>query len=162
MRIIKDHQVTEDAWELLCEPPTDAPLAAGDVIVPLAWWREHCTTPTARAGRLGVLLQGGDELEEVVAKLLTLPLLALDFPKFADGRCYSLARLLRERYGYRGELRAVGDVQYDQLLFMLRCGIDSFALRLDRDPQQALRAFEEISVRYQAAADGAPPLYRYR
>lgn len=89
-------------------------------------------------------------------------LIALDFPAFKDGRCYSHARLLRERYDYQGELRAVGDVLRDQLFFMKRCGIDSFQLRSDKDMEDALNAFNDFSVKYQTAADGAPPIYDVR
>ena len=80
-------------------------------------------------------------------------IIALDFPTFKDGRSYSHARLLRERYKYEGELRAIGDVLQDQLFFMKRCGIDSFKVRDDKNIEEALKSFKDFSVRYQAAAD---------
>jgi uncharacterized protein (DUF934 family) len=85
---------------------------------------------------------------------------ALEFGQFKDGRAFSLARLLRERYGYQGQIRAVGDVLRDQIFFMRRCGIDAFELRADRSAEDALDAFGEISVTYQAAADDRRPLFR--
>ncbi|MGB5063692.1 MAG: DUF934 domain-containing protein, partial [Candidatus Competibacter sp.] len=82
-------------------------------------------------------------------------------PKFSDGRAYSQARLLRERHGYRGEIRAVGDVLRDQLFFMARCGFDAFEPRADRSLEDALAAFGDFSASYQPAADQPLPLYRY-
>ena len=73
----------------------------------------------------------------------------VNFPKFGDGRGYSIARLLRERHGYRGELRAVGQVARDNLHFLERCGFDAFLLRDGEDPHEALRGFEDFSVSYQ-------------
>jgi uncharacterized protein (DUF934 family) len=89
-------------------------------------------------------------------------MIALDFPVFKDGRCYSHARLLKDRYDYKGDLRAIGDVLRDQLFFMHRCGIDSFQIREDKDAEDALNAFNDFTVRYQAAADDAVPIYKLR
>jgi uncharacterized protein (DUF934 family) len=86
----------------------------------------------------------------------------VSFPKFTDGRGFSTARLLRERYRYRGELRAVGDVLRDQLLFLARCGFDAFALRADQDPDAALAAFEDFTEAYQGGTDQPLPLFRRR
>ncbi len=159
MQVIKNLQMQQDAWQLLRDVPD--PLPAGDLIFPFAYWSEHRSELAARSP-LGVCVSGDNALEELIPELDAIDLIALDFPQFTDGRCYSHARMLREHHGYRGELRAVGEVLQDQLFFMQRCGIDSFHLRPDQDPQKALRAFQEISVKYQAAADGAPPLSRYR
>ena len=81
---------------------------------------------------------------------------------FVDGRGYTLARLLRERHGYRGELRAIGDVLRDQLYYLSRCGFDAFAMRADQVPQQALSAFDEFSEAYQASVERPEPLFRRR
>jgi uncharacterized protein (DUF934 family) len=157
MRVIKGHQVIEDGWELL---PAGTPIPpSGDVIVTLATWKEWLEAPRARAGRLGLVLHS-DELPEQIPELERLPLIAIDFPKFVDGRGYSSARLLRERRAYQGELRAVGDVLRDQLFYMARCGIDSFALKAGKDIEGALAAFNDFSVAYQAAADDPRPLFR--
>lgn len=86
----------------------------------------------------------------------------IDFPKFADGRGYSAARLLRERYGFTGELRSIGDVLIDQLFFMARCGFDSFDLREDQDIEDALKAFSTFSVTYQNDVHDQRPLFRRR
>ena len=86
-----------------------------------------------------------DDVAPLLPWLATLPLIAIRFPVFTDGRGYSLARLLRGRHGYAGELRAVGDVLRDQLYFLQRCGFDSFALRADQPPEEALAAFHDYS-----------------
>jgi uncharacterized protein (DUF934 family) len=160
MRLIdKDLQITEDGWLAVAD---DADLPAGDVIVSVERWRRDREQLLARAGNLGLKLRGDTAVPAVADELSHFKLIALEFPTFGDGRCFSHARLLRERYHYTGELRAIGDVLRDQIYFMRRCGIDSFAIREDKDIDDALKAFGEFSVRYQPAADGAEPIYRYR
>ncbi len=88
--------------------------------------------------------------------------IAVNFPKFSDGRGYSIARLLRERYGYKGELRAIGEVARDHIYAMAQCGFDSFHLRPGEDPQDALRALCDFSEQYQATAAQPSPLFRRR
>ncbi|MGQ0522209.1 MAG: DUF934 domain-containing protein [Betaproteobacteria bacterium] len=163
--IIKNRQLREDSWQLL-EAPAGGRMPAipleGDVIVPLELWMGEREALLARKARVGVWLQGSEDPERIAADLAHLPLVAIHFPKLVDGRGYSIARLLRERHGYRGELRAIGDVQRDQLLFLSRCGFDAFALKQGADPQAALSAFAEFSETYQASADSALPLFRRR
>jgi uncharacterized protein (DUF934 family) len=157
MRVIKDRQIIDDGWELL---PVDAEIPpSGDVIISVAAWNSDPEAHAERAGKVGVRLSS-DELPEQIESLDRLPLIAIEFPKFADGRGYSNARLLRERFNYRGELRAVGEVLRDQLFYMARCGIDSFALKPGKDIEDALSAFDDFSVSYQAAADDQRPLFR--
>jgi uncharacterized protein (DUF934 family) len=86
----------------------------------------------------------------------------VNFPHFADGRGYSIARLLRERCGYRGELRAVGDVQRDQVFYLARCGFDAFLLREGEDAEGALAALHDFSEAYQASVERPQPLFRRR
>lgn len=161
-RIIKNNQVLDDHWHLL---PADASLQdALDCpapIVPLALWQAH-GTELAGQSTLGIWLDSHELVEDIAADLPSFTLIALNFPVFTDGRNFSNARLLRERYGYRGEIRAVGDVLRDQLLPMKRCGFDAFVVRSDRDPQDALLALGEFSVQYQAAWDTPLPLFRRR
>lgn len=161
MRIIdKQLQMVDDDWQIADE---DADLPGhGSIIVSAARWQKERDALSARAGRLGLKIGGDTPLEGIAPDLDRFALVALEFSKFADGRCFSQARLLREKYGYDGELRAVGDVVRDTIDFMRRCGIDSFALRADKDAEDALKAFKEFSVRYQTAVDGAVPVYRQR
>lgn len=163
--IIKNRQLRDDSWQLL-EATADGRVPAipleGDVIVPLALWTAGREALLARQGRVGVWLQGSEDPELIAADLAHLPLVAIHFPKLVDGRGYSTARVLRERHGYRGELRAIGDVQRDQLLFLARCGFDAFALKPGADLQAALSAFSEFSETYQASVDSPLPLFRRR
>ena len=163
MRVIKGNQVIEDGWRRLDQAELDAPLPPGDIIVPYSYWQSHRELLLERRnGLFGVCIHGDDAIEDVAADLQHFHLIALDFPTFRDGRNYSHARLLRERYGYKGELRAVGDVLRDQLFFLRRCGIDAFQVREDKDIADAIKAFSDFSVVYQTATDGAVPIYKNR
>jgi uncharacterized protein (DUF934 family) len=157
-RVIRDGKVIEnDGWAHAAD---DAPLPDGDVIVGLKRWQAEREALTARNGGIGVRMTGADALDPVLNDLDRLGVVAFDIGNFKDGRSYSLARLLRTRHGYTGEIRAVGDVLRDQIFFMRRCGFDAFELRADRSAEDALAAFREFSVTYQAATDDARPLFR--
>ena len=155
--VIKGRRIVEDHWQPVAD---DAGLPAGAVLVSLARWRRDRAVLLARGEPVGVRLPNTADVAELAEDLPKLAVVALEFPKFADGRAYSQARLLRERFGYRGELRAVGDVLRDQLFFMARSGFDAFELREDRSPEEALAAFDDFSESYQPAADQSQPLYR--
>jgi len=146
--LIKNRSLAEDAWRVL---QADEPIPAdGDVIVPLSVWHEQQETAGDRNGSMGVWLGTADE----PADIGELPeLIAVHFPAFTDGRGYSTARLLRQRYGFAGELRAIGDILRDQLYELARCGFNSFALREDQNPVEALSAFDDFSESYQTDAD---------
>jgi uncharacterized protein (DUF934 family) len=157
--LIKNKRIVPDSWQLLKPAAEGAQLSkapdlplTGDWIVPLAIWAEQRAILAQRTGRNGVLLENVDDPRMLAGDLDKLALIAVRFPKFTDGRGYSIARLLR-RLGWKGELRAVGDVLRDQLFYMTRCGFDAFALRDDQDPQVALTAFNDFTVPYQPAID---------
>ena len=113
-------------------------------------------------GALGVRLSPSDDPVLIVNDLDKLALIAVEFPAFTDGRGYSTATLLRERYGYKGELRAIGEVARDHLHAMAQCGFDSFLLREGEDAQAALAAFDDFSEQYQATVARPSPLFRRR
>jgi len=162
-RIIKNGQVVDETWHLLPKDTTlDGLSNCDDLIVPLALWIEHPSALKARDGGLGVWLDAGEEIEEIADQLDNFQVIALNFPAFTDGRHCSTAYLLRTRYGYKGEVRAIGDVLRDQLFSYHRVGFDAFALREDKDPLDALKAFEEFSQVYQASSDQPQPLFRRR
>lgn len=161
--ILRDNAIVADDWQVLRPPADCAPAAAeipaGRVLVPLAVWLERHAELTVR-GEAAVWLAAGDDPERIAPWLAQLPLIAVDFPKFTDGRGYSTAYLLRSRYGYRGELRAIGDVLPDQLFFLRRVGFDAFALRADKDLRAALAVLRPFSDTYQGSWDNAVPAYR--
>ncbi|MBK8181848.1 MAG: DUF934 domain-containing protein [Candidatus Competibacteraceae bacterium] len=155
--VIKNRKIVEDTWRHLAD---DAELGAGPVIVSLARWRKERDALMQRADPVGVRLPNTANVADLGDDLPAFAVVALEFPKFSDGRAYSQARLLRERYAYRGEIRAVGDVLRDQLFFMARSGFDAFELRADRNLEDALTAFDDFTDSYQPAADQPLPLYR--
>ena len=161
--IIRGNAVVADDWQIL-RPAPETPIAeveipAPRVVVPLALWLERHADLVAR-GDVGVWLAGADDPTPLAPWLPQLLLVAVDFPKFTDGRGYSIAFLLRSRFRYRGELRAIGDVLPDQLFFMHRVGFDSFAVRPDKDIRQALRSLQPFSDAYQGSWDNAVPAFR--
>lgn len=163
--LIKNRAIAADSWQLL-EAGADGaapsvPLT-GDVVVPLALWKAEKAALSQHLGRTGVLLEPADDPSALAGETGQLPLIAVRFPKFPDGRGYSTARLLRERHGFRGELRAIGDVLRDQLSLMERCGFDSYLLRDDQNVAEALAAFEDFSEAYQASVEQPIPLFRRR
>jgi uncharacterized protein (DUF934 family) len=128
--------------------------AAGALIVSLEQWQTHRASLVARGGKIGLRLRSDQPPQLVAADLAHFAVIALEFPKFRDGRAYTHARMLRERLGYQGEVRAVGDVLQEQLHFMQRCGFNAFEI-VGPDPVAAWRAVEQDhSVWYQATGDG--------
>ena len=162
MRVIKDKSVIDDEWSLIRKLDSSASIPEGSVILPFLFWQANRDILLKSKKNHAIWIDGSIETESLVDDLEFFSIIALDFPTFKDGRSYSHARLLRERYGYKGELRAIGDVLQDQLFFMQRCGIDCFQIRDDKDIEQALNSFEAFSMCYQAAADDTIPIHKQR
>ena len=163
--IIKDRNVVTDPWlrlERNADGSFPAVPPAGDIIVPLALWREQRALLLVRPGRLGVWLDGHEEPAAIAEDLKLFGVVAVNFLKITDGRGYSTGRLLRERYGYQGELRAIGDVIRDVLFQLSSCGFNAFALRQGEDPQEALAGLRDFSESYQATVAQPLPLFRRR
>jgi len=157
-QLIKDRALTEDRWTLVRE--AEAALPAGAAIIPLATWKTQRQALLAR-GDIGVWLAPADDPADLATDVAQLPLVAVDFPQFADGRGYSTARLLRQRYGFKGELRAIGDVQRDQLAYLVQCGFDAFAIRDGKDAREALAGLADFSDGYQLT-EARLPWFRRR
>ena len=161
--IIKNKIIIDDDWLIL--RPTEGEelervvVPAGKVIVPLKVWQAQRNELKSRA-ELGVWLASHERPEELKGEIEMFSVIAVDFPKFADGRGYSIAYNLRARLGYAGELRAVGDVLRDQMFYMQRVGFDSFAPRPDKSIHDALKGLSDFSDSYQAAIDQKIPLFR--
>ncbi|HXX86561.1 MAG TPA: DUF934 domain-containing protein [Casimicrobiaceae bacterium] len=161
-KLIKDRALIDDTWTLLRDATALADVPDGvPVIVPLALWRDRRAALCAR-GEVGVWLKPDDDPGELASDLAKLPLIAVDFPQFTDGRGYSTARLLREKYAFVGELRAIGDILRDQLYYLQACGFNAFAVRADRDAAQALGGLDDFSDNYQATVTRPVPLFRRR
>lgn len=157
--LIRNRQIEADDYITLADE--DALPASGAVIVSLARWQAEQATLEASKRVIGVRLPNTVDVATLWDLLSTRPLIALEFPAFGDGRAYSQARVLRDRYGYTGEIRATGAaVVRDQIHSMFRSGIDSFVLRADQDPAQCLAAFDDFNLAYQPGAEHATPIVR--
>jgi uncharacterized protein (DUF934 family) len=160
MPLIKDRRIVEDSWRHIAD---DATLPDGEpAIVSLKRWSSERDALYRRKGALGLRLPNDASPLTLGQEIERFELIALSFPSFVDGRAFSQARLLRSRLGYRGELRATGQVLRDQLLFMRRCGIDSFEVGERAIAENWLSALDELDVFYQPAEDGHPWIARQR
>ncbi|MFY9328322.1 MAG: DUF934 domain-containing protein [Georgfuchsia sp.] len=161
--IIKDREIIADDWIVIRlaegETATAIALPEGKLIVPLAVWQLR-RDELSKRGTLGIWLSDSEGPELIADDLEYFEVVAIDFPKFSNGRGYSSASLLRTRYSYRGELRAIGDVLRDQMFYLLRVGFNAIALRPDRSIQDALNALNDFSVTYQTSTDETQPLFR--
>lgn len=164
-RIIRDRQLADDDRRWLGDDSGALPADGQPVIVSWTRWQAELdgTTDDGRLPHIGVQIPNTLDLAEGWPQLAQRALIALDFPAFPDGRAYSQARLLRDRYAFKGELRACGDaVVRDQLWEMQRCGVNAFALRADQNAESCLRAFVNFSDAYQSASDGVEPIWKRR
>jgi uncharacterized protein (DUF934 family) len=160
MPFVKAGHVADDPYVRVLD---DAPLPDGvPVLVTAQRFLADAAELVQRDAPVGVLWPNDRKVAELAPWIDRLSLIALDFPKFRDGRAYSQARLLRERYGFRGELRAAGDVLRDQFQFLLRAGFDAFEVKKPADAQAFAQAAARFSVFYQPSADGHLPALRRR
>lgn len=159
MPLIKDGAEIEDTWTYL-ESGAELP-SSGCISVPLAKLIEESDTLLARNQQIGVRLSPADDPHDLAPFLDRIALIEIDFPKYVDGRGYSQAQLLRRRLGYDGELRAVGHVLRDQILYMNRSGFDAYQTTR-ADLANVLNALDEYSAVYQPAADGQLSVFSRR
>ncbi|PRQ08523.1 DUF934 domain-containing protein [Enhygromyxa salina] len=155
-------EIVIDHWQRLVDGDPFPSLNALPVLVSLERAEQERPALEHRLGTWGIWLAGDADPEQVAARVLDRALVAIAVTKFTDGRHYSLARLLRERYGFRGELRAFGDVLPDQLSYMRRCGYTSFELARGKSLETGLRCLDAFSVSYQGNTEDPRPLYRRR
>lgn len=159
-KVIIDGAIVDNQWQRLeADALENGVPAQGKIIVPLAYWQENRDALIAR-GDVAVWLAPGEEPKDLEDDLASLPLVAIHFPAFKDGRGYSYARELRTRYNFEGEVRATGDVLRDQLFYMTRCGFNAFEIRADRSIEEALQGLKDFSVTYQADVNDPRPIYR--
>ena len=166
-QLIKYGTAAVDTWKTLeiaeGETPESVALPTGDVIFPFAVWQARKTEIISCHKRIGLLIQPDERVEDLAADLDYFIVIAVNFPKFVDGRGYSTASLLRQRYKYQGELRAVGDVLHDQLFYMQRVGFDSYALKDGKNVAVAIEAgFSPFSDAYQASTTQPQPHFLRR
>lgn len=164
-QIILDKQIVNDDWTLVAD---DERLSTAKEVINFSRWsiaigsEKEKLIAKREAGTLGIQLNAGDTADLLSTDCQGFALINVEFPKFADGRGYSAARLLRERYGFTGQLRAIGDVLFDQLFFMMRCGFNAMAMRADQDLELCVKGFETFSSSYQGDVNDTRPLFRRR
>ena len=160
MSLIKNGSFVENDWVIVGDEdtlPSDAP-----VLVSLTRWQAERETLMGRNTPIGVTLASSEAPEAIVDDLDRIQVIALQFPTFKDGRGYSYARLLRERYGFEGEIRASGEVLYDQWFAMSRCGVDAFEVPEGTTIEAFNDAMSEFSLVYQATDDGRQTVMQLR
>lgn len=160
--LIKNDAIATNDWQLISDKESQySDLPQGQVIVPLKLWQGYKTELAAR-GDFGVWLDSDEPAEALGDVVSSLPLIAINFPVFSDGRGYSYARNLRSRFNYTGELRAIGDVLLDQLFYLKQVGFDSFALRDDQNAEQIGQKLQSFKYSYQSTVDRPTPVFQSR
>ncbi len=160
MALIKNGTLAADIWHRYDD---DTPLQADiPALVSLERWQAEREDILASTADIGVVLRADQHPDAITGDLPRLQVVALEFPAFTDGRAYSYARLLRERLGFEGEIRAIGNVLRDQYLFMQRTGFDAFEVKDGVTTRAFLAAIEEVDLYYQASADTAQTIWQRR
>ncbi|MEX2365349.1 MAG: DUF934 domain-containing protein [Pseudohongiellaceae bacterium] len=163
--LIKNSEVVSNPWRLVDRDASvdqALALASDHLLVPVQLWLDKREQFDACNKNVGVWLDSDQGPEPLAGLVDQLPLIALNFPVFSDGRPFSSAFILRKHLHYKGELRAIGDVQRDPLYYMSRCGFDSFDVSENVQTEDALRAFNDFSTGYQTSIDQPAPLFRRR
>jgi uncharacterized protein (DUF934 family) len=160
--ILNDNDVIDNLWTIVGDDHSD--FSQDYLIVPYTLWQTNKSVLTNKVneGKIGLLLQGEHDIHEENDGVSAFTLIAINFPSFMDGRGFSVARLLRERYQFTGELRATGGVIRDQLCYLQRCGFSSFDLADDIDVTAAAESLKDLTEAYQVSADKPAPLFRRR
>ncbi|UTF60737.1 DUF934 domain-containing protein [Gilvimarinus sp. DA14] len=164
-KLVKDGAIIDDTWTRLDKPEGDAAevnVPAGQVIVPLSVWQAQREQLQARDD-IGVWLDSDESAFDLGDDAKQLPLVAVNLPAFMDGRAFSTARLVRERFGFSGELRAVGSFIRDQMCYLSRCGVNAFRFDDETiDLEKAKQSLQDFTEFYQAGVDQQQPLFRRR
>ena len=155
---LKDGKVIDNSYQLVSADSQTLP--AGDILVPADYWKANQQQLTEHSGNVGVWIDSHEEIEDFAGSIAAVPVIAINFPKFVDGRAFSTARLLCERYGYIGEIRAIGNFIRDQLFMMQRCGFNAFQFESEIDLAAASKSFNDFSDSYQVAVDQPEPLFK--
>lgn len=148
MKIIKDKQIIEDNWSHIADNDS---LTEENITVSLARWKEEKKNLCRDKKGIGIRLLPSDNVEDIAEDLDKISLVALEFPAFTDGRSFSHASILRNRYGFDGEIRAIGNYMPDQVFYLSRVGVNSFQLKTQGELDTALSTMNDFTVKYQLA-----------
>ena len=150
MQIIKDKQIIEDHWQFI---PDEAELPEGDITVSFTRWKKDRHLLLERNGKIGLRLDSTDRIEEIAEDLNHFQLIELNFSVFTDGRSFTQAWLLRNRFKFAGEIRAVGQFMADQVFYLHRTGVNAFQLEQEKNLPVALSALNDFTVNYQQSVN---------
>ena len=150
MKIIKDKRIIDDNWHHIAD---EAELTSGKITVSLSRWKQDQTELKEYQGEIGVRLLPSDFVGELVEDLDQLNLVVLEFPAFTDGRSFTQAKLLRDRYVYQGEIRAIGGYMPDQVFYLTRVGVNAFELEKTELLELALETMDDFTVKYQESVN---------
>jgi len=156
--IIKDRTITESEFQVA---DADTDISSNNILLPLATYLENRAVLAGR-NDVGVWIDAGEDVEDIQDVANSLPIIALNFPNFVDGRAYSSANLLRRKFHYEGEIRAIGDVRRDQLEQMLRCGFNAFQMADGQNLEASLLGLDGFTYNYQTTIDRPDPLFQNR
>lgn len=159
-KIIHNGAVVEDNWQLIAKD-FDGELPSGNVLLPMQYWLDNRDALSSHADTVGIWIDSDEEVELIGEDADKFSVIGVNFPVFADGRGFSTGRLLRERYQFTGQLRAMGVIR-DQLFYLKRCGFDAYQLREGYDPEESLDSLTDFSENYQTSVDQPEPLFRAR
>ncbi|HSC69609.1 MAG TPA: DUF934 domain-containing protein [Cellvibrio sp.] len=164
-KLIKDGAIVENTWTLLAKTEGDATtveVPSGQVLIPVAVWLAQKSQLQNRTD-LGVWFDSDETADLIGDDVNRFAVIGVNFPLFMDGRSFSTARLIRERYGFKGELRAVGNFIRDQLCYLRRCGVNAFAFaNPEANLEEAVKSLTDLQEYYQASVDQPLPLFRRR
>ena len=161
-KVIVDAQIVDNTWtkvDATNDLKSDQP--SGDLILPLTLWNRKNELFTNHEGKIGLWLASNELPEMIDGDINSIPVIAIDFSPFGDGRGFSIGRLLRERFAFSGELRAIGAPLRDQMTYLKRCGFNAFELAEHYDPSEALASLKDFSVGYQTSVDQPEPLFKH-
>ena len=159
--LIRGSEIVDDGWQLIREREASInDLPEGNVIVPLSLWKSEHDALRARDGAMAIWIDVDEEVEDIAEEVASFALIAINCPSFTDGTGLSTAVLLRTRFGFQGELRAVGDIRRDWLSYMRRCGFDSYLFASGEEAEQALESLVVMRDYYQGSVVEPSPLFR--
>lgn len=163
-KIIQNGAIATNEWLLVTDDANNSgnEIPEGKVILPLKVWQKYYSVLNTRSPKPGLWMSGEENPSDFPGDIKTLPIIAIYFPAFTDGRGFSIGNLLRERFSYQGELRACGHFIRDQLFYLKRCGFNAFEFEGTTNLEEALKSLGDFSDSYQMAADQGAPLFRRR
>ena len=150
MKIIKDKQIVEDSWTHIADSDE---ITNGDITVSLSRWKKEKSDLNKHQGNIGIRISPADTVGDIATDLKNVKLVAVEFPAFTDGRAFSHARLLRSRYGFDGEIRAIGNYMPDQVFYLTRVGVNAFQLENPEQLKLALSTMDDFTVKYQVSTN---------